>query len=123
TGLAAARPAAGTANRWYYSTDTKVLEYDTGAAWVEAARGESATRLAQLAEKAHSSLTGVTAAQHHAKYTNTEARTTVKANVEVGDLKAPTKALQMNNQDISGVKDLTATKIIATTEMYIPAEP
>ncbi|GAH63263.1 unnamed protein product, partial [marine sediment metagenome] len=32
-------------------------------------------------------------------------------------------ALQMNNQDISGVKDLTATKIIATTEMYIPAEP
>ncbi|MBA7680337.1 hypothetical protein ES703_88652 [subsurface metagenome] len=79
--------------------------------------------LASLTEKAHTSLTGVTANQHHTKYTNAEAQATVKANVEVGDLKAPTKALQMNNQDISGVKDLTATKIIATTEMYIPAEP
>ncbi len=79
--------------------------------------------LASLTEKAHSSLTGVTASQHHTKYTNAQAQATVKANVEVGDLKAPTKALQMNNQNISGIADLTASKVYATTEMYIPAEP
>ena len=33
-GTAAARPAAGTAGRLYFSTDTLVLERDTGAAWV-----------------------------------------------------------------------------------------
>jgi hypothetical protein len=33
-GTAAARPAAGTAGRIYFSTNTLVLERDTGAAWV-----------------------------------------------------------------------------------------
>jgi len=64
-GLASARPAAGIAGRLYYSTDTGVLERDTGTAWEEKARGETAIRLAQLSEKAHASLTGVTADQHH----------------------------------------------------------
>lgn len=32
-GLAAARPAAGSGGRLYYSTDTQILERDTGAAW------------------------------------------------------------------------------------------
>ncbi len=32
-GTAAARPAAGTAGRWYYSTDTAVLSFDNGSAW------------------------------------------------------------------------------------------
>jgi len=32
-GTAAARPAAGTAGRLYFSTDTSVLERDSGAAW------------------------------------------------------------------------------------------
>ena len=64
-GLASARPAAGVAGRLYYSTDTGVLERDTGTAWEEKARGETAIRLAQLSEKAHASLTGVTADQHH----------------------------------------------------------
>jgi hypothetical protein len=66
-GTAAGRPAAGVAGRWYFSTDTLVLERDNGAAWVEMARGETAIRLAQLSEKAHSSLTGITADQHHAR--------------------------------------------------------
>ena len=66
-GLAAARPAAGIAGRMYFSTDTLVLERDTGAGWVEVARGETAIRLAQLVEKAHASLTGVTSDQHHAQ--------------------------------------------------------
>ena len=47
-GLASARPAAGIAGRLYYSTDTLVLERDTGTAWEEKARGETAIRLAQL---------------------------------------------------------------------------
>jgi hypothetical protein len=150
TGLAADRPAPGIVDRFYFSTDTLVLERDTGAAWAEVARGEAVIRLAQLAERVHSSLTGIgvadhharytdaeaqaiaaaliavhaaIAAAHHAKYTDAEAQTTVKANVEVGDLKAPTKPLAMNNQNVSGVADLTAAKIYATDEMYIPAEP
>ena len=69
-GLAAARPAAGIAGRMYFSTDTLVLERDTGAGWVEVARGETAIRLAQLVEKAHASLTGVTSDQHHARSHN-----------------------------------------------------
>jgi len=59
--------------------------------------------LASHSTKAHTELTGVTAAQHHAKYTNAEAQTTVKANVEVGDLKSPTKALAMAGQKIGGL--------------------
>lgn len=43
------------------------------------------------------------ASAHHAKYTDAEAQATVKANVEVGDLKAPTKALAMNSQKITGL--------------------
>ena len=59
--------------------------------------------LANLTERAHTSLTGVTANQHHTKYTDVEAQTTVKANVEVGDLKAPTKTLDMNSQELKGL--------------------
>jgi len=66
-GLDADKPAAATADRLYYATDIKILYRDTGVAWEEIARGEAAARLAQLAEKAHASLTGVTADQHHAE--------------------------------------------------------
>ena len=59
--------------------------------------------LADLAEKAHSSLTGVGPSDHHAKYTDAEAQATVKDNVEVGDLKAPTKPLDMNSQKITSL--------------------
>ncbi len=71
-GLASARPAAGTAGRFYFSTDTLVLERDNGATWDEMARGETAIRLAQLAEKAHGSLSGVGESDHHVKTANYE---------------------------------------------------
>ena len=74
TGLAADRPAPGIVDRFYFSTGTLVLERDTGAAWVEVVRGEAATRLAQLAERAHSSLTGIGVGDHHARYTDAEAQ-------------------------------------------------
>ncbi|TET16398.1 MAG: hypothetical protein E3J81_03175 [Dehalococcoidia bacterium] len=74
TGLDASKPAAGTAGRFYWATDSRILYRDTGSAWEESARGETATRLAQLSEKAHSSLTGVGASDHHAKYTDAEAK-------------------------------------------------
>jgi hypothetical protein len=51
----------------YYATDTKILYQGDGANWVEICRAELATRLVQLAEKAHASLTGVSEDQHHAK--------------------------------------------------------
>ena len=69
-GLAADRPAPGIVDRFYFSADTLVLERDTGVAWVEVVRGETAIRLAQLAEKAHSSLDGVGANDHHTKTTS-----------------------------------------------------
>ncbi|MBA7667651.1 hypothetical protein ES703_75748 [subsurface metagenome] len=86
-----------------------MLERDTGAAWVEVVRGEAAIRLAQLAERAHSSLSGIGVADHHARYTDAEAQATVKANVEVGDLKAPTKALDMNGENILNAGELHGT--------------
>ncbi|GAI62857.1 unnamed protein product [marine sediment metagenome] len=55
------------------------------------------------------------ASAHHARYTDAEAQATVKANVEVGDLKTPTKALAMNSQNITGVASLTATELHGTT--------
>jgi len=72
--------------------------------------------LADLAEKAHSSLTGVGTDDHHTKYTNTEAETTVKANVEVGDLKAPTKALDMASQKITSLPTPTTGSEPATKD-------
>jgi len=66
-GTDAGKPAAGVAGRFYWATDTEILYRDTGAAWEETARGESVTRLAQLSEKAHSSLTGIGADDHHAQ--------------------------------------------------------
>lgn len=65
--------------------------------------------LASHSTKAHSELTGIGASDHHSKYTNAEAQSTVKANVEVGDLKAPTKALPMNSQKITGLAAPTAS--------------
>lgn len=54
---------------------------------------------------------------HHAKYTDAEAQTTVKANVEVGDLKAPTKALDMGSQKITGLATPTAGSDAATKDL------
>jgi len=69
-GLAADRPAASIAGRFYFSTDTLILQRDNGTAWDEIARGETTIRLAQLSEKAHSSLTGIGASDHHIKTTS-----------------------------------------------------
>ena len=81
--LAANRPAPGIVDRFYFSTDTLVLERDTGAAWVEVARGEVAIRLAQLAERAHLSLTGIGASDHHVKYTDAEAQAIADAQIAI----------------------------------------
>ncbi|MBA7468600.1 hypothetical protein ES707_03851 [subsurface metagenome] len=53
---------------------------------------------------------------HHAKYTDAEAQATVKDNVEVGDLKAPTKALDMASQKITSLPTPTAGSEPATKE-------
>jgi hypothetical protein len=66
-GLDAAKGVAGIAGRRYWATDTEILYWDNGAAWVEMVRGESVTRLAQLAERDHTSLTNVLPDQHHAR--------------------------------------------------------
>lgn len=66
-GLDADKPTPGVTNRFYLGTDTKILYRDTGSAWEEVLRGEAVTRLAQLSEKAHPSLTGIGTDDHHAK--------------------------------------------------------
>ena len=66
-GLIADRPAASIAGRLYYATDEGILYRDTNTGWEEKARAEASTRLAQLSERAHSSLTGIGASDHHAK--------------------------------------------------------
>lgn len=62
-GTEAARPAASLAGRLYFATDTLRLFRDTGAAWTTVSVGA----LAELAERAHSSLTGVGIDDHHAR--------------------------------------------------------
>jgi hypothetical protein len=64
SGTLAARPAFGTADRYYYATDGNGTLYrDTGAAWVTV----SVMDLASLATRAHSSLTGIGTGDHHAQ--------------------------------------------------------
>lgn len=46
-GTFAARPAAGTAGRWYFATDTGTLYADTGAAWTQVALGTLASNLGE----------------------------------------------------------------------------
>jgi len=70
--------------------------------------------LADLLEKAHASLTGIGPDDHHTKYTDVEAQNTVKANVEMGDLKTPTKDVPMGSQKITGLATPTAVGGAAT---------
>ena len=66
-GLDADKGDAGRKGRLYLATDTKILYEDDGTNWVERLRGESVTRLAELADKAHDSLSDVSSDQHHAE--------------------------------------------------------
>ncbi len=82
--------------------------------------------LAALAEKSHTSLADINPGDHHDKYTAAEAETTVKANVEVGDLKTPTKALPMGSQEITDLAEPTASAGAATkgyVDDNLPAGP
>ncbi len=60
--IVANRPAAGTANRFFWATDEHILYRDTGSAWVKAAVAD------------HADLDGIGASDHHAKYTDAEAK-------------------------------------------------
>jgi len=51
----------------YLATDTEILYVHNGTTWIERTRGETATRLAYLAEKKHSSLNEIGEDDHHAK--------------------------------------------------------
>lgn len=95
SGPASSRPAPGIVDRYYFSTDTLVMERDTGIAWVEVGRGETAIRLAQLAERAHASLTGIGAADHHARYDDAEAVAAAKT-VKLDDFATPDDNTDLN---------------------------
>ena len=74
SGLDASKPSSGLAvGQLYWATDTKTLYKAISATeWEELLRGETVSRLAQLSEKSHANLTGVTASQHHSKTTSGE---------------------------------------------------
>jgi hypothetical protein len=61
SGLEADRPAPSIAGRLWFSTDTGKLYRDTAAAWTFLA----STDLADMAERAHASLTGLGVDDHH----------------------------------------------------------
>ena len=52
-GVAASRPAAGTAGRLYISSDTGVIERDSGAAWDDVTATPDAHTHAQLHDRSH----------------------------------------------------------------------
>jgi hypothetical protein len=66
-GVEASMPPSGlVAGQMYFATDTKKLYRAVDATtWAEVLRGETAIRLAQLFEKAHNSLSGIGANDHH----------------------------------------------------------
>lgn len=114
-GLLASRPAAGTVGRYYFSTDTKVWARDNGSTWDELTGGLGEAYIQGLIDTSISTHAGVVDA-HHAKYTDAEAQATVKAEVEVGDLKTPTKDLAMGSQKITGLGTPSAGGDAATKD-------
>lgn len=107
-GLAAARPAAGTAGRIYIETDGSYIVYrDNGAGWDEIARGEAGIRLAQLAEKAHASLTGVSADQHHTGFIGLEDNAGAAISPEADDRIQVTDDGIVNADENAGKLDLS----------------
>ncbi len=65
TGLDANKPATAAVDTFYYATDTMIWYKWDGDSWDETTRAEVKTRLAQLYERAHSSVSNVTTGQHH----------------------------------------------------------
>ena len=61
-GTLAARPAAGVEGRFYWTTDEHILYRDNGTSWVKVAVAD------------HADLDGIGASDHHAKYTDAEAK-------------------------------------------------
>lgn len=114
-GLHASRPAAGIVGRYYFSTDTKVWARDNGTAWDELTEGLSESYIQGLIDTSVSTHAGIVDA-HHAKYTDAEAEAAVKAGVEVGDLKTPTKDLAMASQKITGLGTPSAGGDAATKD-------
>jgi len=74
SGLDADKPTSGLLmGQLYWATDTKILYRATSSTtWEEILRGETVTRLAQLSERAHSSLTGIGENDHHQKFTQSD---------------------------------------------------
>jgi len=79
-------PSAGTADRLFVETDTGRVLYDDGSSWVEVGLTESQIDLVNLNNKDHTNLTGISADDHHSKYTDSEAQTAVEGNVNAEDL-------------------------------------
>ena len=72
-GLAASRPAAGTADKYYFSTDTSVWSRDNGTTWDEVS-GLSESYIQGLIDTSITTHAGIVDA-HHTKYTDAEAVT------------------------------------------------
>ena len=98
SGLDAAKPAAGSAGRIYWATDTGIYYRDNGTAWVEVLRGETFTRLASLSEKAHSSLTGLTTGDDHTQYQKESEKGAASGYASLGaDSKVPDAESQVSS--------------------------
>lgn len=73
-GTLVARPAAGVAGRFYFTTDEHIVYRDTGAAWVKVGTAD------------HADLDGITVDDHHAQLHADEHLDGAAQEIDVGDL-------------------------------------
>lgn len=90
TGTLSNRPAAGTAGRWYLTTDNNGIYYDDGASWFLIAEHPSNIGAGDLgfdtATQSELDSHAGTSGAHHSRYSDSEARTAVEGSVNVEDL-------------------------------------
>jgi hypothetical protein len=91
-GSDANKPAAGTAGRMYYATDTTILYYDNGASWVEMGRAQAAV--------SHSALLNLSS-DDHPQYLRTDGSRALTGNFNANGKQFINLALENLSSDPS----------------------
>lgn len=108
SGLDANKPTAAYADRLYWATDTLILYRDSGSAWGEIARGESALRLNNFNEKSHTSLSDKGTNTHSTIDTHLGASAPHSGHLQVGGQIGGTAA----SPDVRGIRETTGPTLL-----------